>query len=723
MADKILKVQQQQARKPEADWIAQNPVLRNGQLAYSSDKNNKYKIGDGKSKWSELSYVTYTPADIGVIGTTPTNGQVAVFDGTTGKIKSTGFTIAKSVPSNAIFTDTVYKHPEYAAKTSGLYKITVDSLGHVSAVTAVTKADITNLGIPGQDTNTTYGLATATTNGLIRIGYATSGKNYPVSLDNEGKAYVNVPWTDNNTTYSVASASSLGLIKIGYTATGKNYPVVLDSDNKAYVNVPWVDNNTVYTHPGYTARSSGLYKITVDNTGHISTVATVTKADITELGIPGQDTNTTYTVASDTVLGLIKVGYSLSGKNYPVELDTDGNAYVNVPWTDTNSIYTHPATSGNKHIPAGGASGQILRWSSDGTAVWGADNNTTYSTATASTLGLIKIGYAVSGKNYPVALDADGKAYVNVPWTDNNTVYTHPVTAGNKHIPAGGASGQILRWSADGTAVWGSDNNTTYNIFGAASASAAGSNGLVPAPAAGKQTSFLRGDGTWVVPTNTVYTHPTYTSKTSGLYKVTVDGTGHVSAVTNVTKDDITALGIPAQDTNTVYTHPTTSGNKHIPSGGSSGQILRWSADGTAVWGADNNTTYGTFAPATASAAGGTGLVPAPAAGKNTSFLRGDGTWVVPTNTTYGLATASANGLLSSGDFAKISKFTATEAGYLSGVTSNIQTQINNLSNGKVTVGTTAPTNKTGLWIDTGNGGVAKYNNGTDWIVVASTWG
>lgn len=38
------------------------------------------------------------------------------------------------------------------------------------------------------------------------------------------------------------------------------------------------------------------------------------------------------------------------------------------------------------------------------------------------------------------------------------------------------------------------------------------------------------------------------------------------------------------------YVHPTTSGNKHIPSGGSSGQILRWSADGTAAWGADNNT-------------------------------------------------------------------------------------------------------------------------------------
>ena len=44
-----------------------------------------------------------------------------------------------------------------------------------------------------------------------------------------------------------------------------------------------------------------------------------------------------------------------------------------------------------------------------------------------------------------------------------DTVYTHPTTSGNKHIPAGGSSGQILRWSADGTAVWGNVNNTTYN--------------------------------------------------------------------------------------------------------------------------------------------------------------------------------------------------------------------------------------------------------------------
>ena len=50
------------------------------------------------------------------------------------------------------------------------------------------------------------------------------------------------------------------------------------------------------------------------------------------------------------------------------------------------------------------------------------------------------------------------------------------------------------------------------------------------------------------------YTHPAYTAKSSGFYKVTVDGTGHVSATTAVTKDDITGLGIPDSDTNTHYT-------------------------------------------------------------------------------------------------------------------------------------------------------------------------
>lgn len=58
-----------------------------------------------------------------------------------------------------------YVHPSYTAKTSGLYKVTVDATGHVSAVAAVTKGDITALGIPGQDT--TYPEATTAKTGLM----------------------------------------------------------------------------------------------------------------------------------------------------------------------------------------------------------------------------------------------------------------------------------------------------------------------------------------------------------------------------------------------------------------------------------------------------------------------------------------------------------------------------------------------------------------------------
>ena len=104
------------------------------------------------------------------------------------------------------------------------------------------------------------------------------------------------------------------------------------------------------------------------------------------------------------------------------------------------------------------------------------------------------------------------------------------------------------------------------------------------------------------------------------------------------------------------YVHPTTSGNKHIPSGGSSGQILRWSSDGTAVWGNDVNTTYENFTGASASAVGASGLVPAPAAGDQVKFLCGDGTWKTTpdTDTTYEVATSTEDGLMSAADKAKL---------------------------------------------------------------------
>lgn len=107
------------------------------------------------------------------------------------------------------------------------------------------------------------------------------------------------------------------------------------------------------------------------------------------------------------------------------------------------------------------------------------------------------------------------------------------------------------------------------------------------------------------------YTHPTYTARSSGLYKVTVDASGHVTEVAPVTKADITGLGIPG-----------------------------------------TNTTYSPMSGATSSAAGTNGLVPAPPAGAQGKFLRGDGTWQPLVS--YGEATATNAGLMSAADKTKL---------------------------------------------------------------------
>ena len=328
-------------------------------------------------------------------------------------------------------------------------------------------------------------------------------------------------------------------------------------------------------------------------------------------GVTGKPSTFTPSTSSATVLGGIKVGYTTSGKNYKVQLDSSGNAYVNVPWTD---------------------------------------NNTTYNEATADTLGLVKIGYASNGKNYAVLL-ANGKMYVNVPWTDTNTTYTNMGAAsasaagkaGLVPAPAAGAQAKYLR--GDGT--WQTPPNTTYSNMGGATSSAAGSAGLVPAPAAGAQAKYLRGDGTWVVPTNTTYAKANTT--TLGLvmigyaengknYPVELDSSGKMY------------VNVPWTDTNTTYDVVGANGSTGLVKNGStvtsaSGYTACPIVGGIPYY-KDTNTTYANMKAATASAAGAAGLVPAPAAGKQSSFLRGDGTWVVPTNTTYGLASTTANGLL-----------------------------------------------------------------------------
>lgn len=166
----------------------------------------------------------------------------------------------------------------------------------------------------------------------------------------------------------------------------------------------------------------------------------------TEIGAGGI---TSIPQASSSALGGIKIGYSNDGRNYAVELDSSGKAYVNVPWTDTNTTYNVATASANglmsssdksklDGIQAGADAVSFSRSLSSGTKIGTININgvntdiyaptagepVEYGVATSTTLGLVRIGYPESGKNYPVELNSSNQMYVNVPWTDYNTTYS-----------------------------------------------------------------------------------------------------------------------------------------------------------------------------------------------------------------------------------------------------------------------------------------------------------
>ena len=244
----------------------------------------------------------------------------------------------------------------------------------------------------------------------------------------------------------------------------------------------------------------------------------------------------------------------------------------------------------------------------------------------------------------------------NLPDTD--TVYTHP-----NH------SGDVVS-SADGA--------TTIQVDAVDIA-------MLSATGTASSTTFLRGDNTWVVPTDT-------DTNTNQLTTFTVSATTDTTPTTISQGDDLlftAGTGITCEttadgtvtitntvtDTDTVYTHPTTAGNKHVPTGGSSGQFLKYDSSGTAVWAADNDTVY--------------------------THPTGAGNEHLP------------------------SAVSQTEAGYLNGVTSDIQTQLDAKVAKTASTGSAAlPTGTTAQRDGTPTAGYMRYNSTTaSFEGYGSAWG
>lgn len=519
-----------------------------------------------------------------LIGDTPVSEQIdAATDGCITEMTAQGASIIYKKRDGTTGSIPTYVHPSYTANDTGLYKVAVDNTGHVNSTTVVSKDDITALGIPAQDT--TYDVATTTIGGLM-------------SADDKAK---------------------LNKIEDGATK------VIVDSELDANSTNP-VQNKVVQSAINNLSILVGDTKVSDQISDAIKDKSDVghahSYAGSSSIGGAATSANKLNTNAGSAMHPV----YFSNG--VPVETTYTLEASVPNDAKFTDTVYTHPTTSGYKHIPSGGSSGQILRWNADGAAVWD-----TYGVATSSYDGLMsandkkvldnlnvlvgdenvsdQIADAIKDKadvNHThsasdLGADVSGSAENALKnanaYTDTkiaNLINSAPTTLDtlgeiasamkeNDNVVAALDTAIGTKANASDLSAHVSNKNNPHSVTLAQLGVTATANELncmdgvtvnvkdkfdridlllgdeivsdriadakdeciTDLSASGAKITYKKGDGS--TGSITTYVHPSYTERSNGLYKITVDSSGHVSGAIEVTKHDITALGIPSKDT------------------------------------------------------------------------------------------------------------------------------------------------------------------------------
>ena len=232
--------------------------------------------------------------------------------------------------TDAIITGTGTRTGDYLVKFSGqntitqLVKLTSGGTGYLKEDgTWGTPGGTYNLPIatynllggikPWYSTTGTSSLAnsgdasTYTTNVSVNQRSSTSGRYYPVETDKNGRIFVNVPWTNVNSNYLTEITSTMVTDALGFTPYNSTNPsgyttntgtVTSVATNSPITGGPITTTGTIghaTSGVGNGVTSAGFYKFKYDTYGHVTGVTTVTKSDITGLGIPGTDTDTHHT--------------------------------------------------------------------------------------------------------------------------------------------------------------------------------------------------------------------------------------------------------------------------------------------------------------------------------------------------------------------------------------------------------------------------------------------
>lgn len=170
---------------------------------------------------------------------------------TTASISGDTLTLTKGATYNN------YVHPAGSApsKASGFYKFSTDSTSHVASVTAVTKADITALGIPSQNTNTTYTFANGSAGNFTVTPSGGSAQTVSVGKPaNAGNADT-VGGISPSAFVKKAGDTMTGVLSINQTSSGQ--PLTLRGTNTVGL-IQFVNNEVETAEVGYT-NSLGAY--------------------------------------------------------------------------------------------------------------------------------------------------------------------------------------------------------------------------------------------------------------------------------------------------------------------------------------------------------------------------------------------------------------------------------------------------------------------------------
>ena len=230
-----------------------------------------------------------------------------------------------------------------------------------------------------------------------------------------------------------ASSASLGVVGIGYKESSASIPLKLDENKRAYVEL---------TSSAIVA-ASGAVGTFIHTLNSADGIQLYTYWSLTSLsGIVGVESLNNGSgwiglkKATVGTLGGIKTGYETDSENryYGVKVDDNGNAFVNVPWvsgsgegisaSETNILYD----SGNLDLNGGSlkqgdktiidSSGNLIQASGTQT---GGIKVSSVNTSTVT----VNSESTTSGRYYPVELNSDGKAIVNVPWYFNDSYYKY----------------------------------------------------------------------------------------------------------------------------------------------------------------------------------------------------------------------------------------------------------------------------------------------------------